>query len=180
MVVNKLIRIFVARKRTKNPKRAKTMKTKLTLLVLFLASVTMHGQNAVAVYQQDGTVAKFAFTEKPVVTYSGSELVLTTTQTTVQYPIYLLKKISFEGDWTTDGIEAIKTANTDATFSFNDGNIVISGGEPGSIAYLYNIKGVKVAEFRLDDRGCVTIPTQGIGKDLHIVKTKTVSFKFKK
>ena len=153
------------------------MKTKLTLLVLFLASVTMHGQNAVAVYQQDGKVAKFAFTEKPVVTYSGSELVLTTTKTTVQYPIYMLKKICFDVELeTTD----VKTTTKDAAFCFQDGSIVVSGGEPGSMAYLYNIKGVKVGEFRLDDRGCVTIPTQGLGRDLHIVKTKTVSFKFKK
>lgn len=149
----------------------------LTFLMLFFASMTMYGQNAVAVYQQDGTVAKFGFDEKPVVTYSGSDLVLTTTKTTVSYPIYLLKKIAFDEDW--DATD-VKAPTKDATFRFRDGSIVISGGEPGTKAYLYNIKGVKVGEYRLDDRGCATIPTQGLGKELHIVKTKTVSFKFKK
>lgn len=149
----------------------------LTLLMLFFASMTMFGQNAVAVYQQDGTVAKFGFDEKPVVTYSGSDLVLITTKTTVSYPIYLLKKISFDTDWETSDV---KTPTKDAAFRFQAGSIVVSGGEPGSMAYLYNIKGVKVGEFRLDDGGSATIPTQGLGKELHIVKTKTVSFKFKK
>lgn len=149
----------------------------LTIIVLFLVCLTMYGQNAVAVYQQDGTVAKFGFDEKPVVKYSGSDLVLTTTKTTVSYPIYMLKKISFDVDWeTTD----IKTPMIDTAFRFQDGGIVISGCEAGSMAYIYNIKGAKVAEYRLDERGCVTIPTQGLGKDLYIVKTKTVSFKFKK
>ena len=53
----------------------------LTALVLLFATVASWAQNAVAVYQNDGTVATFAFTEKPVVTYSGNDLVLTTTKT---------------------------------------------------------------------------------------------------
>lgn len=46
--------------------------------------------------KKDGNVLKFDIADKPKVTYSGNDLVLTTTKTTVQLPVYLLQKISFE------------------------------------------------------------------------------------
>ena len=72
------------------------MKKQLIILLLCLPSLGMWAQNAIAVHQQDGNVVKFAFEEKPVVTYVGDFLVLTTTKTMVEYPIFLLKKISFD------------------------------------------------------------------------------------
>ena len=86
--------------------------TKLTITLLFLVlTVRAWAQNAVAIYQTDGNVTKFAFTEKPVVTYSNNELVLTTSSTSVQYPIYLLKKLAFEIEWDVEtAIEEVKAA----------------------------------------------------------------------
>lgn len=48
------------------------------------------------ILKKDGTVLKFDVADKPKVSYSGNDLVLTTTKTTVQLPVYLLQKISFE------------------------------------------------------------------------------------
>lgn len=48
------------------------------------------------ILKKDGTVLKFGVADKPKVSYSGNDLVLTTTKTTVQLPVYLLQKISFE------------------------------------------------------------------------------------
>ena len=44
----------------------------LLTLLLAVATLVANAQNAIAIYQKDGQVAKFAFTEKPVVTYSGT------------------------------------------------------------------------------------------------------------
>ena len=48
------------------------------------------------ILKKDGIVLKFDVADKPKVSYSGNDLVLTTTKTTVQLPVYLLQKISFE------------------------------------------------------------------------------------
>ena len=48
------------------------------------------------ILKKDGTVLKFDVADKPKVSYSDNDLVLTTTKTTVQLPVYLLQKISFE------------------------------------------------------------------------------------
>lgn len=151
----------------------------LTILLLAVGVLTTWAQNnAIAVYQKDGQVAKFAFTEKPVVTYSGSDLVMTTSKTSVQYPIFLLQKIGFDVDDIIDDVEEVKLTSTQ--FGFRDGTLTVSGGEAGSIVSLYTIKGIMVGQYRLDGNGCASIPLHSFGKDLYIVKTKQFSFKFRK
>ena len=158
----------------------KRMITIVAILLLTGIGMGTYAQNAVAIHQKDGQVATFAFTEKPVVTYNGSNLVLTTTKTTVQYPIYLLKKLVFDVEWTesVNKIEHVQTS--DMLFRFHDGILSIMGGQPSSIVTLHNIKGQKMGQYRLDADGCATIPTQSLGKGLYIVKTKSLSFKFGK
>lgn len=153
----------------------------MRLLYAFLLTVisTMtYAQNAIAVYQKDGQVAKFAFTEKPVLTYSGNDLVLTTTKTTVQYPIYMLQKVAV--DLSDDFINDIKEVKLEAQFRFEGETLIISGGEPGSPVYLYNTKGIMVGQHRLDGDGHAAIPLQGMDKSLYIVKTTRFTFKFRK
>ncbi len=164
-----------------------TKKKLLSLLHLMLISIGVEAQNAIAVYQKDGQVVKFAFTEKPLVTYSGSELILTTTKTTVQYPIYLLQKLDYgirlqdmTGNELEDLTEVKGIKKRDVQFSFHDGTLFVSGGKPGSTLYIYNLCGIKAAQCRLDAVGNASIFLQGLLQDIYIVKTDSFSFKFKK
>ena len=153
------------------------MRKLLTTLFLVVLATVAWAQNAVAVWQQDGKVAKFGFAEKPVVTYADNNLVITTTQTTVEYPIYLLRKISFDVDWTVDAVEEVKA---DVQFSVRGGSLTVRGGEAGSQVYIYNLKGVKVGQYRLDSDGNATIPTENLSKDFYVVKSRSFTFKFRK
>lgn len=155
------------------------MKTRLLLALLFLIiTVGAWAQNAVAIYQTDGNVTKFDFTEKPVVTYSNNDLVLTTRSTSVQFPIYLLKKLAFESVWDSETvIEEVKASNV--RYNFRDGSLYIAGGEPGALVSLFNLKGIKVCRYRLDAEGKATIPLQTLSKDVYVVKTGSLSFKFR-
>lgn len=114
--------------------RHKTMKKMVFLFTLLLAAVLYVSaveQNVVAVYQLDGQKALFAFADQPEVTYTATDLVLTTTKTSVQYPIAQLKKLQFETADIEEGIEDVPVE--DKRFSFRDGSIVIEGGEPNSL-----------------------------------------------
>lgn len=158
------------------------MKTRnlFILLLFWLTAAGAWAQNAIVVCQNDGTMAKFAFTEKPVVTYSAGELVMTTNKTSVQYPMNRLLKIYFDVAEVPDGIDVEVTQPEDVQFAFRDGVLVVSGGEAGAIVNLYRLDGVSAGQFRLDGNGTVTIPTGSLSKGLYIVKTKQVSFKFRK
>ena len=158
------------------------MKTRnlFTLLLLWLTAAGAWAQNAIVVCQKDGTVAKFAFTEKPVVTYSAGELVMTTNKTSVQYPMNRLLKIYFDVAEVPDGIDVEVTQPEDVQFAFRDGALVVSGGEAGAIVNLYRLDGVSAGQFRLDSNGSVTISTDRLSRGVYIVKTKQFSFKFRK
>ena len=78
------------------------MKEKRILLFVLLTIATMAvwAQSGIAIYQKNGKVARFTFSEKPVVTYSGTDMVMTTNKTSVRYPLNMLKKLVFEDEET--------------------------------------------------------------------------------
>ena len=149
---------------------------KLYTTLLLACSLMAGAQNAISIHQKDGKVANFAFSEKPIVTYADNQLVITTTKTSVQYPLYLLQKIDFALSETT----AVEQVKPDAKFRFTDGTLYISGGTPGSQVYIYNMSGMTEGQYRIDDAGNAVISLQSLSKGLYIVKTSRFTFKFTK
>lgn len=149
---------------------------KLYTTLLLACSLMAGAQNAISIHQKDGKVANFAFSEKPVVTYADNQLVITTTKTSVQYPLYLLQKIDFE---LTDAT-AVEQVKPDAKFRFTDGTLYITGGDPGSQVVIYNMQGMTEGQYRIDDAGNAVISLQSLSKGLYIVKTNHFTFKFTK
>lgn len=153
-----------------------------SLFVMLCCCTGGWAQNAVTICQKDGQTATFAFSEKPVISYSGNDLVMTTTKTVVSYPVYLLAKIAFDTAWEEDvtAVDEMKQTSSDAQFSFTDGSLHISGGEAGSFVTLYTVGGVQVEQCRLDANGNATISVQALNKGIYIVKTTRFTFKFQK
>jgi len=150
----------------------------LTFLLLFQC-LLFYAQNAVAVYQQDGKVAKFGFAEKPVVSYVGDNLVLTTTEATVEYPIYMLKKISFDVE-VEDVIVTVPDVRADVQFWFSGETLSVNGGEPYSRVCIYDFAGMLVAQYQLDSQGGAVINVSGLSRNFYVVKSKSFTFKFRK
>ena len=160
------------------PQLVKIMKKISLVSFLLLAAVLCVSaveQNVVAVYQLDGQKALFAFADQPEVTYTATDLVLTTTKTSVQYPISQLKKIQFEMADMPEGIDEVEA---DQRFSFRDGSIVIEGGEPNSLVNIYSVSGALTAQYRLDGNGDAVIPMQGLSGNAYIFANGSITFKF--
>ena len=152
------------------------MKSKL-LLSLLLLTCMAHAtvQNVVAIYPLQGEVALFAFADQPEVTYTATDLVLTTTQTSVQYPINNLRKVAFEQADMPEGIDEIEVTKQ---FAFRDGQIIIEGGTPNALVNVYTIQGALVSQYRLDGDGNGTISTTGYSGAAYILTTGSITFKF--
>ncbi len=65
------------------------------ILNIIIDKMSIH-YNRLLLTKKDGSVEAFDFADKLVVRYSGNDLVLTTSKTSVQRPVYLLQKISFD------------------------------------------------------------------------------------
>lgn len=146
-----------------------------TLLLAAVLRVSAVEQNVVAVYQLDGQKALFAFADQPEVTYTATDLTLTTTKTSVQYPISQLKKIQFETADMPEGIDEIEVTKQ---FTFRDGSIIIEGGEPNSLVNIYSVSGALTAQYRLDGNGDAVIPMQGLSGNAYIFANGSITFKF--
>ena len=68
------------------------------ILNMIIEKYAVHYQSIVLT-KKDGSVDKFDFTDNPVVTYCGNDLVITTSKTKAQFPVYLLDKLSFSDGW---------------------------------------------------------------------------------
>lgn len=151
---------------------------KMVLTLTFLLTTMIAAaeeQDVIAIYQTDGQVALFAFADQPEVTYTATDLVLTTTQTTMQYPIAQLKKVQFEKADIGEGLDELFA---DGRFSFRDGVIEIRGGKPNSTVKIFTVLGTLTAQYPLDDNGDGVIPTQNLRGTTYIVTTGSFSFKF--
>lgn len=132
-------------------------------------------QNVVAIYQISGDVALFAFADRPEVTYTATDLVLTSNQASVQFPINSLHKIAFEKAMMPEGIENIEASKY---FHFRDGSIVIEGGQPNSLVNIYSITGTLMHQSRLDGDGTAAIPTNSLRGATFIITNGSITFKF--
>ena len=147
----------------------------LSMLILFSVATMATVQNVVAIYPLQGEVTLFAFADQPELTYTATDLVLTTTQTSVQYPISNLRKVAFERADMPEGIDEIEVTKQ---FTFRDGQIIIEGGSPNALVNIYSIQGVLVSQYRLDGDGNGTISTNGLNGAAYILTTGSLTFKF--
>ena len=148
-----------------------------TVLMVTFSTLAIE-QNVVAIYQQDGQKALFAFADQPEVTYTATDLTLTTTKTSVQYSISQLKKIQFETAEMSEDIGLYIDEVQDKRFLFRDGSIVIEGGEPNSLVNIYTVSGALTEQYRLDGNGSAVISTQGLSGNAYIFSNGSITFKF--
>ena len=103
------------------------MKKKLILVLALICAMSQaFAQSTLNVHQKSGGTISYAFSEKPVVSYSGNSLVLTTAKVNVEYPLSNLDKLTFE-----DGeANAIDQMSMEAPAD--------------AVTHIYNISGVLV------------------------------------
>ena len=136
-------------------------------------------ENAIAIHQIDGAIITYAFEDKPVISYTGEELVITTSSTSVQYPLAYLRKLTLESDWNTaTAIDDVTFPDTE--FSFSDEGAKVRGEKPGTPFYVFDLKGSKVYQGVIDAEGRASIPLHTLPQGIYVVKTQSTSFKVKR
>lgn len=161
----------------------------LCLLLLFICSLHVKGQtlstseiineNVIAIHQVSGSIITYAFEDKPVIRYSGEELVINTKSISVQYPLAYLRKLTLEGDWNmVTAIDEIPLPDTE--FSFSDEGAKVRGEKPGTPFYVFDLKGSKVYQGVIDAEGRASIPLHTLPQGIYVVKTQSTSFKVKR
>lgn len=120
-------------------------------------------ETSLVVWQNDGGTTKFAFSEVPVVKYEGETLVLTTTKTSVEYPLSQLKKFTFE-------VNPTKVDELKVTSVLKDDGMVS----------VYNMKGQLIKIYKAGGNHQITFATESLPAGMYIIKMNSQTFKIQK
>lgn len=100
------------------------MKKFLILIPIILFSIAGFAQNTLNIHQKDGEIFCCGFLEKPIVTYEGNTLKVSTKTVSIEFPLTELNKLSFEDELTDIKLQHIKRESSDILI-FNDNTLLI-------------------------------------------------------
>ena len=144
----------------------------LAACCLFSASAMAKNENAVVLKLASGEIVSFSFDECTKITFSATDIVITTGETSVNYPMEGLK-ITFGQLPTSTAIQETQTAKTQ--FSIAGANVNATGLNAGQVVNVFSINGTKVATVKADAEGnaIVSLPSKGA----YIVNTGKITYK---
>lgn len=160
------------------------MKKKLVNLLVLVAlllplSAMADTVECLVLTENNGTVSKFALAEAPVVTYSGSDMVVTCGDQTMTVGLEGLK-LTF-GEMETTRIETVKDGVKDADrLQFSFGEASFEGLTPGALVSVYAIDGKMVTKVKADQDGRASVSLMGLPNGVYVLRTPSKSFKVKK
>ena len=138
------------------PEVFKTMFMKRLLLCFLVALLVcpVFSQNTLTIHQKDGQQFSFGFEDKPVITYTETDLVLKTTKTELQYPLSKLSKFTFTD--IDDAVISIKDDANSAKLVLDNYVVNITGAKPGISVSVIGTDGKSLASYKTDDNGSIT------------------------
>lgn len=148
------------------------------MFLLFYAAMLMSSvfaQNTLTIHQKDGQQFSFGFEDKPVITYTETDLVLKTTNTEVQYPLASLAKFTFTD--VEDAVISIKDDGNAAQFDLDNYTVSITGAKAGANVTVIGSDGKTVGTYKTDSDGCVTFSIADLPQGLYIINSENLTCK---
>ena len=147
-------------------------------MLFFTLLSTITAQNTLIIHQKDGTTFGYGFSEKPVITYTETDLVLTTTKTVVEYPLSALFKFTFSNVET--AVSGIKQDIQTPVLSLDNYMVQITGAKPSQKVSLIDIDGKVLSTFQTDANGSLSFSISDLPKGVYIIKSQSLTCKISK
>lgn len=155
------------------------MKKILCLLLLafvsftaVVAKSTMH----LAVCTKDGSKVLYALEEKPKITFTDTELVITTKSVEIAYALSDMNLLTYENGETT----GITNLHDNASFKLDGNAIVFSKLKAKDIVSLYSINGALVFKKTVTVDGEYAVSLNDIETGVYVVSVNGLTYKFMK
>ena len=153
----------------------KTTKILLLLLTFFVSQAAMADDLVLQVWQADGKVMNINLNEQPVTTYSDGQLIITTTKTTVTFPLEQVVKYTY-----TDATGISSPEAVGSKMSADGESITFTGLKPNTPVYLYTVAGQLVKTVTATGQSKTTVSVSGFPVGVYVVKANGVTFKITK
>ena len=153
---------------------------KLTILscVLMLTSLTAFGQNTLTVHQKNGEQFSFGFEDKPVVTFTETELVVKSTKTELRYELAKVSRFTFDDK--ESAVEGLKEDATKANITLDEYTVNITGAKAGDTVRLIASDGRQLHSCKTDEQGSVTFSIAELPEGTYIISSGSLTVKILK
>ena len=160
-------------------------KMALTLAVVLCAALS-YAQRAdselkycFVVWLHDGGKVSLPLDERPVVTYSDGNIVVSTSNSGGEYAHAAVRKFTIEEELLQDSETTdVAVAERDAQWQSLGDVMRFSTCTPGERVAVYNATGQLVAQYAISSDGTLQIPLLQFEEGIYIVKIQSITYKF--
>lgn len=144
----------------------------LVLSVLLLSATAKAAIGYLVLTEQSGNITAFALADKPVITTTGGNISIATTEKEINVAIPDVRNITFTVEEPT-GIAAIHTGEA----SFTNGTVAFTGLKVGERVAVYSTNGTLVDSVSATFDGSCTIDTNSLPRGIYIIKSPRATYK---
>lgn len=155
------------------------MKKIIILLLAFASVLTVAAKPIInlAVYAKDGLKVLYALEEKPKITFTDADLIITTKGVEVSYPLKDMARLTYENKEVTE----IKNLYDDKTsFTLNGESIIFPCLKTKDVVSLYATNGTLIFKKDISTDGEYAFSLSDVERGVYIVKVNSLTYKIMK
>ena len=147
------------------------------LFSLFCVFITLPllAQNTLTVHQKDGQEFSFGFEEKPLVTFTETELVVKTSKIELRYELSRFSKFTFDEKEIDDAV--LPVVNNKANITLDEYTVCISGAKADIVIRLIASSGQILNSYKTDSDGSVTFGISELPEGTYIIASESLTCK---
>ena len=150
----------------------------LTLTFAFLGGIGAFGQDQrLVVWLKDGEKVFFDLTERPKTTFGGTDIIISTSTLTANYPLERVLRYTYEQK--SSGIENSNVSKP-IRISQNDDNLFFENLHRGTHVQLFSTDGRQLSSYVSDGEKTIVISLSSHPSGVYIVKADDIIYKIMK
>lgn len=156
------------------------MKSKLLLSLLFSFSlITKAEDNPInlVVWAKDGTKVAYALAEKPKVTFTETDLVITAKGVEVNYSLENMARFTYESN---DESAIINLQTDESPFKFTGESLLFPALKANSTVSVYSLNGTLVFKKTIRQNGEYAFPLSNLNAGVYMVNVNGLTYKIMK
>ncbi len=154
------------------------MKRLYLLLLVVVAAVPLFSQNTLTIHQKDGQQFSFGFEDKPVVSFTDSDLIVKSTKTELTYALSSVSKFTF--DDIEDAVISINDDAAKAVITLDSYTVSITGAKADIEVRLNSSDGKLLQSYKTDEDGDVTFSIADLPNGTYIISSQSLTVKILK
>ena len=147
-------------------------------MLVVVAAVPLFSQNTLTIHQKDGQQFSFGFEDKPVVSFTDSDLIVKSTKTELTYALSSVSKFTF--DDIEDAVISINDDAAKAVITLDSYTVSITGAKADIEVRLNSSDGKLLQSYKTDEDGDVTFSIADLPNGTYIISSQSLTVKILK